>query len=75
MDYALPTGSTEVDLRAEVVALRILIATLVWKAGGHVDVYQGDVELATSSCQLHAIPLPTGNGTRWFVDEEAKGHG
>ena len=70
VDLAQPTGSTIQDLQAEVIALRILAATLVWKAGGSVNVSQADMELATMTCQLHALPIPS--GTRWYVEELTK---
>ena len=69
MDLPKMTGATIEDLRAELLAARIMMATLVWKMGGRVDVSQADIELATMTCQLHAIPLPNNLGTRWYVEE------
>ena len=69
--------STLQELQAENLSLRLLVATLVWKAGGKVDVYPADIELATMTRRLHAIPLdvpgiPKG-ATRWSVEEFVNG--
>ena len=66
-DSPLMVPETKEALKAELLALRILVSTLVWKAGGAVDVSQADMELAMSICALHASPIQ--GGTRWWVKE------
>lgn len=60
---------TDLDsAQAELLAMRILVATLLWKAGGSVLVSQADIEHAAKTCVLHATPSVQG-GTLWHVKE------
>lgn len=58
------------DVEAELLATRLILATIIWKSGGSVNVTEADVQVAAMTCELHAQPSLIGEGaTKWFVTE------
>jgi len=47
-------------LSEEVLALRILLACTVWKAGGTVKVSEAEITYVAKNCQMDAAPTTDG---------------
>ena len=47
-------------LSEEVLALRILLASVVWKAGGAVPLTEDEIAYVARNCQMDTDPCPGG---------------
>jgi hypothetical protein len=56
----VPTPDKVQRLHGEVLALRLLLATAVWKAGGTVSITSEEIAFVGTSCKLDADPVEGG---------------